>query len=336
MQNIVRAFVHQTGQHCGSSAVSRLLRFYGHNYSEPMCLGLGQGPDFVYLADPTMSPTHWWMGRGALLEIDCFAALGVTCEIRRTRDDAEGWRWVKDEIDAGRPALIGVDIRWLDYYRTQTHFAGHRVLVVGYDEDKQTALLSDNEFAEMQELPLASLARARRADGLPFQLENDWFDVRVPPRLTPLAQATPATIAAMARRMLSDRGPSFGVAALAAAAADLPRWGAAPDWQWCARFAYQVIEKRGTGGGFFRKMYAAFLREAAPHCADIVRLGLAERMAEIAAGWTQLAQRLRAVSEAPSPSGFDEAAALLADVAGRERACCEAAARCACAAPQRA
>ena len=34
------------------------------------------------------------------------------------------------------------------------------------------------------------------------------------------------------------------------------------DWQWCARFAYQVIERRGTGGGNFRLMYSRFLEEA--------------------------------------------------------------------------
>ena len=33
------------------------------------------------------------------------------------------------------------------------------------------------------------------------------------------------------------------------------------DWQWCARFGYQVIERRGTGGGNFRLMYSRFLAE---------------------------------------------------------------------------
>ena len=37
---------------------------------------------------------------------------------------------------------------------------------------------------------------------------------------------------------------------------------AAEDWQWCARFGYQVIERRGTGGGAFRLMYSRFLEEA--------------------------------------------------------------------------
>jgi hypothetical protein len=326
MQNDIAGFVHTTGLHCGTSAVQRLLQFYGHPLSEAMCLGLGQGLDFIYVADPAMNPTHWWMGRGGLLEADAFAALGVACRIRTTADDDEAWRWVKAEIDAGRPALIGADIRWLDYYNSQTHFAGHRILLVGYDEEKQIARISDNEFPALQELPLAGLRRARRAAGPPFELENDWFDVQVPAQLTPLPDAARASIAAMARRMVSDRGPFFGLAAMTAAAAALPAWGAAPDWPWCARFAYQVIERRGTGGGFFRKMYADFLREAAALCPDVARLGLVEQMTEIAAAWTALAVDLRAISQDESAAGFAGAGARLADLARRERRYCDDAA----------
>ena len=66
------------------------------------------------------------------------------------------------------------------------------------------------------------------------------------------------------------------------------------DWQWCARFCYQVIERRGTGGGNFRLMYSRFLREVGNEHA-----GLA---AEAAAGWTSLAAALLAASESDEPT----------------------------------
>jgi hypothetical protein len=66
------------------------------------------------------------------------------------------------------------------------------------------------------------------------------------------------------------------------------------DWQWCARFCYQVIERRGTGGGNFRLMYSRFLREVQDEHA-----GLA---AEAAAGWTSLAAALLAASESDEPT----------------------------------
>jgi hypothetical protein len=315
----VAGYVHAAGHHCGSTSISRLLAFHGHAVSEAMCLGLSAGVDFGYLVATGMSPSRYVMGRGPTLEIDGLASLGVECTIRDTDDPAEGWAWVKNEIDAGRPAMIQVDIRWLDYYQTQTHFGGHKIIVFGYDEARQVALVSDNQFAEPQELPLAGLAKARAQTELPFFLHHDWFDVRVPEHLTPLDEAVPRAIRTLAARMLGDRGPMWGVAAMSNLAADLPNWSAAPDWRWCARFGYQMLERRGTGGGNFRRVYAEFLREAAPHCADIARLGLAEQIQTIADHWTTLAYRLREISELPSPDGFNDAAAQVSELTGLER-----------------
>ena len=69
---------------------------------------------------------------------------------------------------------------------------------------------------------------------------------------------------------------------LAAEAGSWPE--AAEDWKWCARFGYQVIERRGTGGGCFRLMYSRFLEEAGRAEAPLA--------AEAAARWTELAARL--------------------------------------------
>jgi len=68
---------------------------------------------------------------------------------------------------------------------------------------------------------------------------------------------------------------------------------AAEDWQWCARFGYQVIERRGTGGGAFRLMYSRFLEEAGRPEAALA--------AEAAGRWTALAGALHAASESDEP-----------------------------------
>ena len=68
---------------------------------------------------------------------------------------------------------------------------------------------------------------------------------------------------------------------------------ATEDWQWCARFGYQVIERRGTGGGAFRLMYSRFLEEAGRPEAPLA--------AEAAARWTDLASAFHAASERDDP-----------------------------------
>jgi hypothetical protein len=90
--------------------------------------------------------------------------------------------------------------------------------------------------------------------------------------------------------MLEPLGEFEGLPALRRFAAEVGDWPqAAEDWQWCARFLYQVIERRGTGGGNFRKMYARFLEEA-----GYDESAIADEAAE---EWSRLALAARTASE---------------------------------------
>jgi hypothetical protein len=89
-------------------------------------------------------------------------------------------------------------------------------------------------------------------------------------------------------------GEFAGLPAVRRLAAEAGSWPeAVDDWQWCARFAYQVIERRGTGGGAFRLMYSRFLAEAGRPEATLA--------AEAAARWTELAGAFHAASERDEP-----------------------------------
>jgi hypothetical protein len=89
-------------------------------------------------------------------------------------------------------------------------------------------------------------------------------------------------------------GEFAGLPAIKRLAAQAGSWPeVAEDWQWCARFGYQVIERRGTGGGAFRLIYSRFLEEA-----DRPEAPLA---AEAAARWTDLATAFHAASERDNP-----------------------------------
>jgi hypothetical protein len=70
-----------------------------------------------------------------------------------------------------------------------------------------------------------------------------------------------------------------------------------------------VIERRGTGGGLFRRLYHAFLVESGAPAAA------AEACARAACAWTELAGRLRA---AASGGGFAAAAETAHDLVGLE------------------
>ncbi|HEV7616298.1 MAG TPA: BtrH N-terminal domain-containing protein [Solirubrobacterales bacterium] len=292
----VPGYVHTPGNHCGSTALRNLLGFHGIELSEEMAFGLGAGAGFYYLTLEDASPSRWFNGRTARLEESFRDLTGAALELRTFapgKGDAEAWEAARAEVDAGNPALLLTDIYYLDHYGNSAHFPGHAVVLAGYDDE--VAQLSDTGFEQLQETRLENLAKARHSGHPAYPLEGHMFTVADRVDRGQLEAAVPAAIARAAREM---REPPFGeygglpaVERLAAEAGSWPE--AAADWQWCARFAYQVIERRGTGGGAFRLMYSRFLEEAGREQAPLASAA--------AARWTELAAAFKAASENEEP-----------------------------------
>lgn len=291
----VPGFVHTPGHHCGSTALRNLLAFHGAEISEEMAFGLGAGAGFYYLAMDDSSPSRWFNGRTARLEESFRELTGAALELRTFAEEAgeEAWEAARAQVDAGNPALLLTDIFYLDHYGNSAHFPGHAVVLAGYDTE--VAYLSDTAFEELQTTRLENLARARHSGHPAYPLEGHMFTVGEAIDRAQLEAAVPRAIARAANEMLEPPfGPFAGVPALERLADEAGSWPeAVEDWQWCARFAYQVIERRGTGGGCFRLMYSRFLREAGREEAPLA--------AEAAARWTELAEAFKAASEEDEP-----------------------------------
>jgi hypothetical protein len=290
----VPGYVHTPGNHCGSTALRNLLAFEGIAISEEMALGLGGGAGFYYLAMEDTSPSRWFSGRTARLEESFRDLTGGALELRTFGGDEEAWGAARAEVDGGRPALLLTDIYHLDHYGNSAHFPGHAVVLAGYDE--QVAYLSDTGFEELQRTRLENLARARHSGHPAYPLEGHMFTVEGALDADRLTAAIPAAIGRAAAEMLDPPFGEFGgLPALDRLAAEAGCWPeAVEDWRWCARFAYQVIARRGTGGGCFRLMYSRFLTEAG-------REDAAALAATAAARWTELAEAFRAASEPEHP-----------------------------------
>ena len=93
-----------------------------------------------------------------------------------------------------------------------------------------------------------------------------------------------------------------GVPGIRAFAASIPTWHELDDPSWTARFAYQNVERRGTGGGAFRAMYADFLSAVAGTVS--LPADAPERMAGVAADWTAVGETLYEASETDDPETF--------------------------------
>lgn len=320
MTTIIPGFEHRAGVHCGSTAISDLLRFYGLDYSEALCFGLGSGLAFYYMRGDKFYPTHQIAGRTLTLEPDLCRHHGIPCQWTTEEDAKKAWDAVRELVGKGAPVLLQTDLSQLDYYDTRTPFTLHRVVLVGYDDDAEIAYLADTDFPDLQPVAYASLRRARTSAVPPFPVRNAWMTLDARRPVVELPDAMRSAIIENARKMLlGDRGRG-GVENILEWAGDLPFWPErAHDWVWCVRFAYQVIERRGTGGGFFRRLYAGFLREVEAALPEAAQAGLAEEMAGIAQTWTDLAFRLKTISEEQDPTALEEVASPFRKLALREQ-----------------
>jgi Butirosin biosynthesis protein H, N-terminal/Domain of unknown function (DUF4872) len=290
----VPGYIHLPGHHCGSTALRNLLAFHGVEISEEMAFGLGAGACFYYVAIEEGSPSRWFNGRTARLEETFDELTGAALELRTFEaGKSESWQAARAEVDAGNPVLLLTDLYHLDHYGNSAHFPGHAVVLAGYDEE--FAHLSDTGFEELQKTRLENLERARHSGHPAYPLQGHMFTASSGISPEQLRDAVPAAIQRAASAMLEPEfRPYSGLEAVGRLAEEAGSWPeVAEDWQWCARFGYQVIERRGTGGGAFRRIYARFLAE--------VERPEAALAAEAAARWSELALAFRAASERDSP-----------------------------------
>jgi hypothetical protein len=290
---MVPGYRHIPGNHCGSTALRNVLAFHGVEISEEMALGLGAGACFYYVVLPDQSPSRFTNGRVGRLEENFVEITGLPLRLETTDDPEESWRIARGVVDSGRPVLLLTDLYHLDHYGRSAHFPGHAVVLAGYDDE--VAYLSDTAFEELQTTRLENLARARHEKQPVYPLDGHAFHLTDAATLRDPRASAPEAVERAARQMLEpELGDYQGLPALRRFANEVGSWPkVAGDWQWCARFNYQVIERRGTGGGNFRLMYSRFLEEAGYDESALA--------AEAAAYWTELAEALLAASESDEP-----------------------------------
>lgn len=291
---------HWKGNHCGSTTLRNLSTHYGWGFDEPTCFGLSAGLGFTYrkLSD---GPERLFFGRTPDLERNFFEIL----EIPYSRYEGDpfdvAWSSITDHVDRGDPVMIFTDLYYLDYYGTDTHFSPHSLLIVGYDEDR--AHLADSEFDEIQMLSLDSLEAALTSDHMtPLQCRYQVVDNPTPG--SEFSTAARTAIEETSWFMLDPDAPdsggddrvTHGIEAIRKFADDVQTWHDLADPRWTARFAYQNVERRGTGGGAFRNMYATFLKEVVDSIA--IPDDAPSTMTDIASDWTEAGGLFYDASEA--------------------------------------
>lgn len=296
---------HSLAGHCGSGALRDLCAFHGLSWSdepisEDVAFGLGGSLAFTYLEIPELAPAAppiYLVGRSGDLEVDFCKNVGVELDLRQTDNPDEAWRWVKSELDAGRPTMVWADIAELDYLRVKMSNTHHDIVLCGYDEDESVVLVADNDREEVQACSRESLARARMSSGFPSPNRNATFFMRWPDELRDPVEAIRAAVDGSILTMRTASQSVFGgevtsgLAAVDHFVARYPHW---PDLFGeslpAALSGLRVfIAKAGTGGAMFRGLQAGFLEEAGELLGDELLRDAGELYRRLETEWIGLA-----------------------------------------------
>ncbi|MGQ4667177.1 BtrH N-terminal domain-containing protein [Metabacillus halosaccharovorans] len=283
MKHHIKFDSHRLGLNCGSAPIRDLLEFNGHRFTEPMCFGLGSGLNFVYhhggtevLDKQFRAPITIITGRTSAPYVELCSVLGVKITVKRTHDAERAWEEVKQLVNQNIPVACDIDVEMIQNNNPVTerfgwHMGGHKTIMIGYDEQENSAQLIENMIKDPITVPLDLFTTMRSSADL-YPSENEWFYIDVPEKLQDLEIALKMAIIKNVNAMknpaftVKDQNQQYhttGIPGLEYWYSEILEWPSILDKdRLIASILTAFLQNNISGGGMYRKMYARFLREA--------------------------------------------------------------------------
>lgn len=264
--DILLGFEHAIGRHCGSTALRDVVNYAGWPLSEGACFGLASGLAYYFKPPVAEIPLGIFMGRCRNLETNFFENCGIAFQRREFPSFHELEVHIQKNLQRGFPILLQGDVAGLPYYKSPMHFPGHKFVVCGFDEGRYT--IADTAFPGLQVVSADELEKTTSYQNAMWAGAFIAYDFAGQlPELT-IERAVQSVRNSVARQIaeLTIADESFFLSGKAAhdawlANANFSSMSENPSIKLGAQFFYQVIEKRGTGGGAFRGIYLDFVNE---------------------------------------------------------------------------
>lgn len=274
--HIIPNFPSFKGNHCASTALREISHYYNNPLSESMVFGISNGLFFSYF--PFNNAFAKLINvRNPILEIGFFMNLGMTWKWNYS--DSLDMMQIKEYLDNNIPVLFQADTYYLDFIPgTGTNIAAHTLTVIGYTE--KSIIISDFVSEKLQEIPVKIFMRAINSKKAPFYKRNVWgtvehFEVNLSQDLILHSMEKNAN------KMLQKESQYYGLESIKKLYEEIEYWVNLPDWDEICTLTYLMLEKIGSGGSGFRKLYGQFIVEAVAYIPAIKQLEIINRIEEI-------------------------------------------------------
>jgi hypothetical protein len=301
---MVPGFKHFETLHCVTGSMRHIYAWAGHDISEELLLGLGEGLGFAYFRFKGQAP---FLGGRAQpkpsMEEIAGLRTGVRIERKSPSSDAAAERYLREELDSGRPAMLQVDMGFLPYFDfdgQEYHFGGHVVVACGRDDASGDYLIADRE-GPLHTVPAAALSAARASRYKPFPPGRAWWRFDFGGARMPSRDELLAAIRNQSGQMLEPPIANLGVRGIGKASKECLKWPELLEPRMLADSLFSIYifvsAKGGSGGGCFRYMFGRFLAEATALGAPAAVGKLAASFKAIGDAWEEAAELCRAASE---------------------------------------
>jgi uncharacterized protein YvpB len=299
---IIKNYQHKVASHCESGTIRNLLKFAGLEVSEPLIFGIGTGIVFAYLTNAKgvsgFPITAIRLPMGTILK-NTKKLLGIDFYIKKFKSTEQAIDKLNSLLDSGQPAAACVDMFYMKYLPDfmHVHAPFHFITLIGRDENDYA--ISDPYYPGIGKLSKEYLKLSWETHAL-FAKDNLLAYVESVPKNIDWKKAIKISLKATCRNMvlppvMSTILPIFGVTGIKLFAKKILSW---PDkYKGLALregmlFTPTILEEQGTGGGAFRMLYAAFLKESADIFNSENLRELAVKMAEIGEKWRDASREL--------------------------------------------
>ena len=261
---IKQPFEHRIGAHCESSAMSSILYNYGFEISEPMIFGLSASLNFAYLPMikiNSMPMISYRMPPGSILK-GSQKRLGFKLQLKKYSNRQKAMDELTDLVTNGHAVGLQTSAYWLPYFPPDMRFQfnAHNLIIYGKEGDE--FLVSDPIIDEVKRINHNDLENARFARGTLAPKGFMYYPKFIPEKID-IPKHVKKAIKRNAVMLVSAPAP-FGVRGIKYLAKKIEKLEKFEP-RYKKHFLGHIVrmqEEIGTGGGGFRFLYAAFLKEA--------------------------------------------------------------------------
>jgi len=285
-------YTHRQAGHCESGATSNLFKFYGHDVSEPMAFGIGNGLYFSYIPflKIQFAPMISFRNFPNTVFHRSMKYLGIDATVvKKFKDPKEAMLALDRNLEKGIPTGMQVGVFNLTFFPPEyrMHYNMHNIVCFG--KEGNLYHISDTVMEIPHVLTYEDLLRVRYAKGAFSPQGKMYWINKMRPELD-IRSAVNMGIKKTVYEMIKIPFPLIGVKGIRWMAGDLKKWPKKHGNEKASFYLGQIMrmaEDFGTGGAGFRYIYGAFLKEAGEKFKHDGLLEASEMMGKTANLWRE-------------------------------------------------